>query len=135
MNRTMPSKSFTPPTLDEVLLHSSKLGLPDREANKFWLFYDGKDWFVGRNKMKRWHSAMALWKMNYQERGGTLTKTVQQAKMPTREAVYEYAKQKGDTKGMAISFYDKWLARNFQQNGMSIDWKIIFSEMFSKQRQ
>ena len=31
------------------------------EAQKFFNFYNSKDWFVGKNKMKRWKSAAANW--------------------------------------------------------------------------
>ena len=31
------------------------------EAQKFFNFYNSKDWFVGKNKMKRWKSSAANW--------------------------------------------------------------------------
>lgn len=30
-------------------------------AVKFWNFYDAKDWMVGKNKMKKWKSAVMTW--------------------------------------------------------------------------
>lgn len=30
-------------------------------AVKFWNFYDAKDWMVGKNKMKKWRSAVMTW--------------------------------------------------------------------------
>ena len=30
-------------------------------AIKFWNFYDAKDWMVGKNKMKKWKSAVMTW--------------------------------------------------------------------------
>ena len=31
------------------------------EAEKFWNFYDSKNWMVGKNKMKKWQSAASGW--------------------------------------------------------------------------
>jgi len=31
----------------------------ESEANKFWNFYESKGWMVGKNKMKKWHAAVA----------------------------------------------------------------------------
>lgn len=50
---------------------------------------------------------------------------------PTREKVYEYARDKGDTQGFAIKFYDRWAGRNFMKGGFPLDWQVQFSEEFS----
>lgn len=127
-------KQFSPPTMEEALLHASKVGLPEREAQKFWFFYDSKSWKVGKSPMKQWRSSMALWKLNYQERGGSLTKTVQQAKIPSRDEVYDFSRNKNDTKGYCIKFYDYWSQKNWQQNGRAIDWKVLLCDSLAKQR-
>lgn len=52
---------FTPPLdIDTVSYFESK-GSTAKEAEKFWLFYDSKDWMVGKSKMKKWQSAASGW--------------------------------------------------------------------------
>lgn len=61
-------QNFTPPLIEEVILHGAKIGLPEMECEKFWFFYDSKDWKVGKTKMARWRSALAGWKLRCRER-------------------------------------------------------------------
>lgn len=129
------SKRFIPPTLEQVLAHCVSISLPAKEGEKMWFFYSSKDWYVGKSKMKQWRSSLALWRINYMERGGTMTKTVIQAKIPSRDSVYEFGRQKGCKTDMPMKFYDYWASRNFMEFGKPIDWKIKFSESFSKSRQ
>lgn len=132
MNLSIPMPTnFTPPSMPEILLQCAKIGLPEREGEKMYYFYDSKSWMVGKNKMKQWKSSLALWKLNFQERGGHLAKT---NNWPTRKEVEEYAHQKGDQKGFWVSWYQYWQQRDFKQNGYGIDWKIKFGESFAKQR-
>ena len=53
-------KKFSPPTLLEVqeLIQEKKYGV---NANSFWNFYESKNWYVGKNKMKDWKKALAGW--------------------------------------------------------------------------
>lgn len=57
---------FTPPQKTEVIefLTTEKnldeftaMGL----AERWWNFYDSKDWMIGKNKMKKWKSAVNTW--------------------------------------------------------------------------
>ena len=48
------------PTLDEVIQFVKDNNL-DVDPYQFWNFYESKGWFVGKNKMKNWHSAIATW--------------------------------------------------------------------------
>ena len=54
------SRIFTPPTSDEVAAYCT-----DRQnsvdPDKFVDFYSSKGWFVGKNKMKDWKSAVRTW--------------------------------------------------------------------------
>lgn len=120
-------KAFTPPSMEECQLHAAKIGLPDREAQKFWMFYDGKDWFVGKNKMKRWHSAMGLWRLNW---GGTV-QGITRHNSPSRSEVLDYAKSVGDVTGYSISWYQRRLPSNFI-NPSNLGWKELFREDFSR---
>lgn len=62
------------PTIEELLLHGAKIGLPDAETHKFFNFYESKGWVVGRTPMKSWQHAMANWKSNWQERNANHSK-------------------------------------------------------------
>ena len=52
---------FTPPTLEEVLPYMKERGGSHREAEKFIDFYQSKDWYVGKNKMKDWKASVRNW--------------------------------------------------------------------------
>ena len=54
-------KRFTPPTDIETVSYFEEKGSTASEAEKFWFFYDSKNWMVGRSKMKRWQSAASGW--------------------------------------------------------------------------
>ena len=55
------SGRFTPPTDIETVAYFVEKGSTNIEAEKFWLFYDSKNWFVGKTKMKKWQSAASGW--------------------------------------------------------------------------
>ena len=62
-------KIFTPPTVKEVeeyCLQNDKLHV---SPESFVTFYASKDWFVGKNKMKDWHMAVAGWNARAKDRG------------------------------------------------------------------
>jgi hypothetical protein len=50
---------FTPPTIEEIEEYA-----PDLDAVAFWNFYESKGWMVGKNKMKKWKSAIVTWRRN-----------------------------------------------------------------------
>lgn len=59
-------QTFTPPEKSLVIEYLIKeknmdeftaMGLADR----WWNFYDSKDWMIGKNKMKKWKSAVNTW--------------------------------------------------------------------------
>lgn len=51
---------FVPPTIDEVVDYCNQK-MNGVDPYKFWHFYDSKGWMVGKNKMKKWQSAIATW--------------------------------------------------------------------------
>jgi hypothetical protein len=51
---------FTPPTLEEIKTYC-KDNNKSIDAEQFWNFYESKGWYVGKNKMKSWKHAVALW--------------------------------------------------------------------------
>ena len=54
------STRFTPPTLEEVTAYcKEKQNGVDPVA--WWNFYDSKNWYIGKNKMSKWKSAIATW--------------------------------------------------------------------------
>ena len=60
-NKKTITSRFTPPTDIETVLYFESKGSTNTEAEKFWLFYDSKNWFVGKTKMKKWESAASGW--------------------------------------------------------------------------
>lgn len=50
-----------PDSLDEVVVYFRGHGWPEKEARKFWSFYESNGWKVGKNPMKKWRAAAAGW--------------------------------------------------------------------------
>ena len=58
---------FQRPSADEVSKYAKSIGcLLDGE--QFVDFYEAKDWFIGRNKMKDWKAAVRTWKAREQRK-------------------------------------------------------------------
>lgn len=62
------SGKFQKPTLEEVKLQFSKLGLPMKEAEGFFNYYESNGWKVGKNPMKSWTAAASNWKRHWEEK-------------------------------------------------------------------
>ena len=60
-------KRFIPPSPEELELQAAKIGLPPREAQKFFCYYESKGWMVGKNLMKNWRIALTGWKLRWEE--------------------------------------------------------------------
>lgn len=60
--------SFQKPTIEAMKLHAAKIGLPDKEAEAAFNYYESNGWHVGRQKMVSWTHALTNWKKNYDER-------------------------------------------------------------------
>ena len=60
---------FTPPTLEQVKLQASKIGLPDPDAIAFHSYYESNGWKVGKNPMRSWTAAMTTWKIKRDTNG------------------------------------------------------------------
>jgi len=60
-NKVITTRRFAPPTDIETVSYFESKGSTNKEAEKFWFFYDSKNWMVGRNKMKSWKSAANGW--------------------------------------------------------------------------
>lgn len=51
---------FAKPTIEEVRQYIRERN-SDVDAERFWNFYESKDWMVGRNKMKDWKACVRTW--------------------------------------------------------------------------
>lgn len=60
---------FHPPMIEDCRFHAAKIGLIEREADKFWYYFDSNGWKVGKNPMKSWKSAMVGWKLRWEDAG------------------------------------------------------------------
>jgi len=54
------NKRFKPPTVDDVRAYCIERSNPI-DAETFVSFYQSKNWYVGKNKMKCWKSSMITW--------------------------------------------------------------------------
>ena len=54
-------KRFTPPSMDEVIKLFIEKGSSKIEAEKFFYFYESKNWMVGKVKMKSWTASVSGW--------------------------------------------------------------------------
>lgn len=65
VEKTEKRTNFVPPTIEEVeqeFFEKTKDRTFSHEtAVKWWNFYNSKGWFVGKNKMKSWKSAIVTW--------------------------------------------------------------------------
>lgn len=65
IEKTEKRTNFVPPTIEEVeqaFFEKTKDRTFSHEtAVKWWNFYNSKGWFVGKNKMKSWKSAIVTW--------------------------------------------------------------------------
>lgn len=60
-------KNISPPTLELVVKYcSERKNSVDPET--FWNFYNSKDWKVGKERMKDWHSAVHTWEQRDKKR-------------------------------------------------------------------
>lgn len=57
---------FIPPSMEEVIGYIREKGY-NVDAEKFINFYESKGWYVGKNKMKNWHAAIATWEKTENE--------------------------------------------------------------------
>lgn len=51
---------FSPPTLEEIRVYILEKSY-QVDAERFFNFYESKNWMVGKNKMKKWKAAIANW--------------------------------------------------------------------------
>lgn len=57
------------PHRQEVHLYASELGMPAKEADKFFDYFESNGWRVGgRSPMKDWKAALRNWRRNWEER-------------------------------------------------------------------
>lgn len=54
------SSRFVPPTIEEVTAYCKERNR-GVDPVKWWNFYNAKNWYVGKNKMVRWKSAVITW--------------------------------------------------------------------------
>ncbi len=68
--KSTPKKRFSPPTVEEVREYCLKKGHEYVDPESFVAFYESKNWYVGKNKMVSWTSAVAGWNSRARNEGG-----------------------------------------------------------------
>lgn len=66
----VPVKRFNPPTVEEVKSFIQTKGY-SVDAEAFVAFYESKNWYVGKNKMKSWEAALVTWEKRNKEQRPT----------------------------------------------------------------
>ena len=61
-------KRFKKPTIEEIQNYLDEKNITSFTAEKFYNFYESKDWMIGKNKMKNWKACCNTWKGNYEEK-------------------------------------------------------------------
>jgi len=59
-DREKRASAFTPPTVEEVRAYCQERH-NDVNPEKWWDFYQSKNWMIGNNKMKDWKAAVRTW--------------------------------------------------------------------------
>lgn len=62
-------KRFTPPTVEEVEAYCREKGHEYVDPEEFVNFYSSKNWYVGKNKMASWTSAVGGWNSRARREG------------------------------------------------------------------
>ncbi|MCD8288153.1 MAG: hypothetical protein LUC18_04855 [Porphyromonadaceae bacterium] len=52
---------FRPPSIEEIKARCREMNYTNVDPCKFFDFYESKGWMVGKNRMKKWHCALANW--------------------------------------------------------------------------
>ena len=60
-------KSFIKPTIDEIQQYCTERN-NGINANAFYDFYESKNWYVGKNKMKDWKACVRTWEQRNKEK-------------------------------------------------------------------
>ena len=60
------TKRFSKPSIDDLKSYIAEKGYSVK-AEKFWNYYEANGWRVGKNPMKSWHSAVAMWQQRESE--------------------------------------------------------------------
>ena len=60
ISKDIPKKVFKKPTIEEITNYCNERN-NGVNPNKFYDFYESKDWYVGKNKMKDWKAAVRTW--------------------------------------------------------------------------
>ena len=59
--------SFKKPTVEELQKHIDEKAL-SVNAEKFYYFYESKNWLIGKNKMVSWKAALQTWHKKHWEK-------------------------------------------------------------------
>lgn len=65
--KSVKEKRFAPPTPENVREYCREKGL-NVDADRFVDFYESKNWYVGKNKMKDWKAAVRNWARSQSQR-------------------------------------------------------------------
>lgn len=68
-------KKFTPPSLEEVQAYITEKNYTGFTAEEWINFYEAKNWYIGKNKMVNWKSAVNTWGLKERRKATEKPKT------------------------------------------------------------
>ena len=61
-------KRFVKPNPHELRAYADSIGFLDLDPNEFLDFYESKDWYIGKSKMKDWQASVRTWFRSWKKR-------------------------------------------------------------------
>lgn len=74
-NKNSGVKKFTPPSLEEVQAYIIEKNYTGFTAEEWINFYEAKNWYIGKNKMVNWKSAVNTWGLKERRKATEKPKT------------------------------------------------------------
>lgn len=75
---------FIPPTLEEIKVYCQERN-NNVDPERFFNFYESKNWMVGKNKMSKWKAAISTWEKSDTPQSGTSSKAPNKANFDQRK--------------------------------------------------
>lgn len=77
--------SFNKPTVQEIQKYAKSINFHSLNASNFYDFYESKNWFVGKNKMKDWKACVRTWQRSQKPEESYSRVTVEQVKPRSKQ--------------------------------------------------
>lgn len=120
-------KAFRHPSLDECRLLMARAGLPEIEGDKFYHFYESKGWRVGKTPMKSLASAVARWRIEYEQKQ-------KPSSVWELKTIAEELRKKADAIACQYSYEDHW-GMQWKDQGKKAEHRLLLLKIQNIQEQ